>query len=113
MKDMLIVIEVKEKEKEDLLKKLMDTFDFLGYAYLYNKYTKEILLVYKHGFVTFRYNDSYYKSPENGEEFGEMEVILRTTERQMPLLAQEVIRDLIYLGLHEKVKYFYTNVEVV
>ena len=109
MMEMLIVIRVKEKEKEDLMKMLIDTFDYWGYTYLYKKNTNELLLVNKHGFATFEYNDSFYKDPQSGEEYGEMVITLTSTEKQLPLLAQDIVKDLMVMGLNKNVLTYYIN----
>jgi hypothetical protein len=109
MMEMIIVVQVKENEKKDLMKKLIDTFEYEGHAYLYLKNTNEILLAHKNGFVSFEYNESFYKDPKSGEEFGEMVITLLSTRKQLPLLVQEVIRELMYLGLHDNVTAYYIN----
>jgi len=112
MIEMIILITIKEKEKEDLMKRLIDTFDYWGYTYLYLENPSKVLLVNKYGFASFEFTESYYKDPKSGEEYGEMLVTLTATERQMPLLAQEVIKDLMYMGLHKNVTLYHINKEI-
>jgi hypothetical protein len=109
MKEMIIVLEVNDAEKKEIMKKIMDTLDFYYYTYIYGKYSNEILLITKYGFATFEITDDYYKDPTNGREYGYINVYLTTTEKQLPQLAMEVTRILAEIGLYKNAVGFYIN----
>jgi hypothetical protein len=112
MKQVLIVIQVEQGEKENILKSIMYLLDLGGSSYLYEKTTNSIILVNQYGFATFEYNGSYYKDPNSGKEYGEMEVTITSTASQLPQMTQEVIGLLKSMGLHDDVVMFHINMEV-
>jgi len=109
MKKILIYIEVNDTEKNEIMKRIMDTLDFYYYTYIYNKYSNEILLITKHGFATFSISGNYYKDPTSGKEYGYIEIELTATLKQLPQLAMEITKILAELGLYKNAVGFYIN----